>query len=87
MDALFSYVPRTRSRIHGPRRILQELRRLRTKTARALTYLHVTEDAQRWTGRTYDVLDRLIQEGELVLPGLEGPDRTVRKRQDVTSGR
>jgi hypothetical protein len=79
-DALFSaYVPRTRSRIQGPRRILQELRRLRTKTARALEHRTFTADETFWLARVFDALDTRVSEGEQVL-GSDPVDRRVRKR-------
>jgi len=74
------YCPRPRSRVQGPRRVLQELRRLRMKTARALAYRRLTVEEELWSARVYDALDRVIQEGDQVLPGHDAPDRKVRKR-------
>ncbi len=74
--------PMPRSRVHGPRRILAELRRVRIKTDRALAHRALSEDEQRWARRLADALDRLVTEGEAVLPGGADPReaRRVRKR-------
>ncbi|HVL65712.1 MAG TPA: hypothetical protein VM364_00490 [Vicinamibacterales bacterium] len=84
MSDLFEAVPpRPRSRIHGCRRILSELRRLLGKTRRAAEYRAHSDVEQRWTARVGDALDQLIREGDLVLPGGDDPRdrRRVRKRQ------
>ena len=71
-----------RTRIHGPRRVLKELYRLRIKLRRALELRELSEDEQRW-GRDVDAsLERLTRVGEQVLPGMPDPRdrRRVRKR-------
>lgn len=82
-DLLDPAMPRPRSRIHGPRRVLQELRRLQGKLARAAAYRATTDDERRWTARVGDLLEALISEGDQVLPGGVDPRdaRRVRKRQ------
>jgi hypothetical protein len=85
MDALFGpVVPRPRSRIHGPRRVLQELRRIRVKTGRALEHRKLTDEESCWLRRVYDTLDNEIVLGESVLPGHDRIDRKVRKRKPST---
>lgn len=73
-----------RSRVHGPRRVLKELYRVRLKILRALEYRDLSDDEQRWSRDVDASLERLTRTGELVLPGLEDPRdrRRVRKRQD-----
>ena len=70
------------SRLHGPRRVLKELRRLRIKTQRAGEFRAATDDDQRWCRQVNDALDALIGTGEAVLSGGEDPRdrRRVRKR-------
>ena len=71
-----------RTRVHGPRRILQELRRLIIKNHRSLRVRCQTDEEMRWSSRVNEALDRLIHEGDEVLPGLPDPRdrRRVRKR-------
>lgn len=75
--------PRPRSRIHGPRRVLSEMRRLLGKVRRAAEYRAATDLEKRWTVRVGDSLEQLIREGDQVLPGGEDPrdKRRARKRQ------
>lgn len=70
------------SRLHGPRRVLKELRRLLIKTHRAGEFRAATEDDQRWCRRVSTALDELIVTGDQVLSGGEDPRdrRRVRKR-------
>ena len=71
-----------RTRVHGPRRILQELRRLLTKNRGSLEIRTETDEERKWSAPVHDALGRLIEEGDQVLPIL--PDRRdhwrVRKR-------
>ncbi len=70
------------TRVHGPRRVLKELRRLIIKNHRALEHRATTAEERTWCQRVHDALDRLIVEGDAVLPGLPDPRdyRRVRKR-------
>jgi len=70
------------SRIHGPRRVLKELRRLLIKTHRAGEFRAATEDDQRWCRQVATALDGLVTNGDQVLSGGEDPRdrRRVRKR-------
>lgn len=73
--------PRLQSRIHGPRRILRELRRVLVKNDRAAAYRASTDVERRWCGRVGDALERLIAEGDLELPGGEDPRDRCRARK------
>ena len=70
-----------RSRVHGARHVLAELRRLRVKVELAHG-LAVTDEEQRWCLSTADKLDSAILAGEAVLPGCADPRpwRKARKR-------
>jgi hypothetical protein len=76
-------MPRLRSRIHGSRRVLNELRRLHLKVAAAGVYRAVTDEERLWCSRVGDALEVLIREGDAVLPASMDPrpGRTVRKRR------
>jgi hypothetical protein len=71
-----------RSRTHGPRRVLKELRRLVMKNARAAEHRAITAEERQWTARVGDTLKQLVDEGDQVLPGGEDPRdrRRARKR-------
>ena len=73
-----------RSRVHGARHVLGELRRLRYKLELAHG-LAVTPDEQRWCGSTADKLDAAIRAGDAVLGGFADPRpaRRARKRLDL----
>jgi hypothetical protein len=80
-----SFAPLTmksRSRVHGPRRVLKELRRIILKNARAQEYRELTDDDKRWCSHVHEALERLTREGDQVLSGGEDPRdrRRVRKR-------
>ncbi len=74
----------SRSRIHGPRRVLKELYRVRLKMLRALQLRELSDDEQRWGHDVDASLERLTRTGEQVLPGMPDPRdrRRVRKRPD-----
>lgn len=76
--------PRLQSRIHGPRRVLAELRRLQVKNARAAAYRAATAADQRWCARVGDLLEQLVTEGAQVLSGSDDPRerRRARKRRE-----
>ncbi len=71
------------SRVHGPQRVLKELRRLLIKTRRAQIARAVTPVEITYLGRVFDTLDGLVREGDDVLPLVEDPRdrRRVRKRR------
>lgn len=73
---------RYRPRVHGPRRVLLELRRLLIKNNRSLRFRAETPEARMWSARVRDLLAQLIAEGDVVLPGATYPRdaRRVRKR-------
>jgi SOS response regulatory protein OraA/RecX len=73
--------PRIRSRVHGSRRIVQELRRLLIKTHRCAMGRVLTDDEQKWCMRVTEFLDRLITEGDLVVAGLPDPRDAQRARK------
>lgn len=81
-ELLAASAPRPRSRIHGHRRVLAELRRVVAKAKRAGEYRARTDVERTWSARVVDALEQLIREGDQVLPGGEDPrDRArVRKR-------
>jgi hypothetical protein len=67
-----------RTRVHGPRRLQQELRRLVIKTHRCQVGRELTDDERIWTGKLFDLLKRLIDEGDEVIAS--GPDPRDRRR-------
>jgi hypothetical protein len=74
------------SRIHGPRRVLNELVRLRIKIRRAADGRAELPADLRWCHRVWDALNDLIDEGTDVLSGGTDPRdaRRVRKNPDAT---
>lgn len=67
-------------RVHGPRRVLQALRRIVIKNARARQHRATTDEEKTWCGRVHDCLRRLIDEGDAVLPGHPDPCDARRAR-------
>jgi hypothetical protein len=70
------------SRIHGPKKILGELVRLRGKIARCVLR-DLTADETRWCGQLADVLDLQICAGTAIVSGGADPRtwRRVRKNR------
>lgn len=70
------------SRVHGCRKILGELVRLRGKVERAATGRLQSDVELQWLGSAADALETLITAGNVVLPGQADPRtwRTARKR-------
>ena len=60
------------SRIPGPRKLLQQLRRIRARAVRT-TKRPLPPDEQRWLASVADAIDRLEVAGEAVLSGGANP--------------
>jgi hypothetical protein len=72
-----------RSRVHGGRRILHELCRLRKKVSDAFHVRAKTDAERRWYLRLGDRIDESITEGNALNFPLDPRDtRRVRKRKD-----
>jgi hypothetical protein len=75
----------TASRIHGPRKVLGELVRLRGKVERA--YLRASSvDERAWCRSVADALDPLIRIGPAVVTGGVDPRPARRVRKSKRSG-
>jgi len=74
--------PRLPSRIKGSQAILKRLRAVMIANARTLVGRELDEHAQTWHQRVSESVDRLIAEGDLVLPAFRDPrdQRLARKR-------
>lgn len=66
----------------GPHVVLRQLRRLVVRNAKTLQGRKLTDNERRWCTRAQDTLERLVQEGDQVLPVRSDPrhERRVRKR-------
>lgn len=69
------------SRVHSPRVVLGELRRLQLKADRAAIERARTNAERDWCHQVADALERLIASGAGVVVDRGDPRRLVRKRQ------
>lgn len=71
------------SRVHGPRKVLGELARLKLKADRAAIERARTPDERSWCLQVADMLEHLVKLGGKVLPLRIDPreQRRARKRQ------
>jgi hypothetical protein len=76
--------PRLPSRVKGSQAVLKRLRAVLIANARTLTGRELDEDTQRWHGRIHELVGRLIDEGDQVLPAFRDPRewRRAKKRPD-----
>ena len=72
------------SRIHGPRHVLSELRRLRAKIEKAYLVRAGTPGETTWCLSAADKLDAVIVAGEAILPGIGDPRPSRRARKRLT---
>lgn len=69
------------SRIKGSHAILKRLRGVVIANARTLVGRELDPDAQKWHHRVHEFVDRLIQEGDQVLPACRDPREVRRARK------
>ncbi len=72
--------PRLPSRVKGSHAVLKRLRAIVIANARTLVGRELDADAQKWHHRVNEFVQRLVDEGDLVLPPTRDPRRYVRKR-------
>lgn len=68
-------------RVHGPRRVLRELRWILIKNARSIRHRATTDEERTWSARVQAALEQLVAEGDAVLPGLPDPRDMRRARK------
>lgn len=69
------------SRVHGPRKVLGELARLRLKADRAAQQRAGSDEERAWCLRVADVLEELVKTGGRVLPLRIDPRERRRARK------